>query len=861
MKLLNLMLSLTICSAFVTKLPIRGKNIASHKSIGKHFSNTVNDDAKDGIYVRDESDDISEVDEGAVQKLLCKRKEAKENQDFQKADSFTYELLSSYSVSVSDTKKSWCTGFTKGHFYTKSENSGENTSNLSEQEIDDLIAKRMCARNDRKFDVADEIMNDLTKSGIFVSDNSRKWGFLSMSTGHGYTKSDDSEPNMSNLSDQEIEDLLAQRGRARDDKIFKVADKILCELQNNLIFVEDKSREWRFSSKGHNYKKPTGYDPSALKLSEEEIDDLIARRLKARNDNNFDAADEIQTDLKTAGILLDDRSKKWIFTALDVATEINGAPTTGTSSKTTVASVPKVAQRWRKSTKQLITLGPASSNLEMIEKLFLAGADVFRLNFSHGSQEQKKELLDIIRSVEKKYAHPIGVLGDLQGPKLRVGEFSSKDGEILEKGQTFRFDLDEALGDNTRVQLPHPEIIQASEVGHTLMVDDGKVKLTVTGKGDKYLDCNVDVRGKISNRKGVNTPDSILSISPLTAKDRSDLEYMLGIGVDWVALSFVQKPEDIEEIHELIDAKVPAGDFKPCVMAKIEKPSCFEDDNLERIVGLCDGIMVARGDLGVECPPEDVPILQKTIIDECRKQGKPVVVATQMLESMIESPTPTRAEASDVATAIYDGADAIMLSAESAAGSYPEESVAMQQRIINRVESDAHYRNYLDSNTPLINDENPTDAIISAARHVAKTTHAKAVVCFSLRGSTVLSASKMRPPVPILALCPFKETARQLVLSWGVYPDLPTPGSYGYDDDEDDDLDYDKTTAGQATDDFDLVLRNACKAALRKGLVTDPDDLLVLTAGLPFGTPGAANVVRVVPAAGPSCWDGICRID
>ena len=251
---------------------------------------------------------------------------------------------------------------------------------------------------------------------------------------------------------------------------------------------------------------------------------------------------------------------------------------------------------------------------------------------------------------------------------MQVGEFSNPKGEVLKKGQTFRLDLDEALGDSTRVQLPHPEIIGASEVGHNLLVDDGKVKLTVTGKGENYLDCEVVVPGKISNRKGVNTPDSILEISPLTPKDRSDLEYMLSIGVDWVALSFVQKPDDIVEINELIDANLPEGAFRPSVMAKIEKPSCFEEDNLEKLVELCDGIMVARGDLGVECPPEDVPILQKNIIDECRMQGKPVVVATQMLESMIESPTPTRAEASDVATAIYDGADAIMLSAESAAG-------------------------------------------------------------------------------------------------------------------------------------------------------------------------------------------------
>ena len=267
----------------------------------------------------------------------------------------------------------------------------------------------------------------------------------------------------------------------------------------------------------------------------------------------------------------------------------------------------------------------------------------------------------------------------------------------------------------------------------------------------------------------MNTPDSVLDISPLTPKDRSDLEYMLGIGVDWIALSFVQRPEDMEEIHALIDEKLPEGSFKPHIMAKIEKPSCFIDNSLEEIVKLSDGIMVARGDLGVECAPEDVPLLQKEIIDTSRSLGKPVVVATQMLESMIESPTPTRAEASDVATAIYDGADAIMLSAESAAGKYPEESVAMQQRIINRVESDNHYRNSLAGNQPAPG-ETPADAIILAAKQIADTISAKSIVCFSLRGSTVLRAAKGRPGVPILAISPFKETARTLAMSWGVYP-------------------------------------------------------------------------------------------
>ncbi|KAL7558815.1 hypothetical protein ACA910_018312 [Epithemia clementina (nom. ined.)] len=535
-------------------------------------------------------------------------------------------------------------------------------------------------------------------------------------------------------------------------------------------------------------------------------------------------------------------------------------PSSSGVSFTTVAAAPKVAQRWRKSTKQVATLGPASSTFEMIEKLFLAGADMFRLNFSHGSQEQKKELLILIRQVEQKYSHPIAILGDLQGPKLRVGEFSNPNGEVLEKGQLFRLDLDSSKGDKNRVQLPHPEIISASEVGHTLLVDDGKVKLVVSGKGEGHLNCTVEVAGRIKDRKGVNTPDSVLEISPLTPKDRSDLKYQIEIGVDWIALSFVQTPADIDEINDLIDEMLPENQYRPALMAKIEKPSCFYDDNLQQIVAKCDGIMVARGDLGVECPPEDVPLLQKTIINECRNQGKPVVVATQMLESMIENPTPTRAEASDVSTAIYDGADAIMLSAESAAGKYPEESVTMQQRIINRVESDPHYRTILHTSDFFPN-KTPADAIITAARQIAKTVEAKSIVCFSLRGTTVLRASKTRPSVPILALCPFKETARQLALAWGVYPDLPQAGSYGYSVTEENMFDYEEPMVEAASDDFDLVLRNACRAALKKGLVSDPDDLLVVTAGLPFGTPGAANIIRIVPAAGPTCWDGVCRVE
>lgn len=357
----------------------------------------------------------------------------------------------------------------------------------------------------------------------------------------------------------------------------------------------------------------------------------------------------------------------------------------------------------------------------------------------------------------------------------------------------------------------------------------------------------------------------------MTPKDRADLDYMLGIGVDWVALSFVQRPEDIVEITQLIHAYNPNVAVRPKIMAKIEKPSCFDGNSLHEIVKLCDGIMVARGDLGVECAPEDVPILQKNIIDECREQGKPVVVATQMLESMIDSPTPTRAEASDVATAIYDGADAIMLSAESAAGSvrhyyffslhvlalgnnrfvpnnltkhdfpslsflqFPEESVLMQQRIINRVEGDPHYHQYLQSFNPLP-DKSSAAAIILAARQIARTVGAKAIVSFTVGGTTALRASKKRPDVPILAISPRPETCRQLSLSWGVYAEIVEEGR----------LD---------TEHFRSMLYEACAIAQKKGLVSDPNDLLVVTAGFPFGSPGAANIIRVIPAAGPTHWD------
>eukprot|EP00636_Phaeomonas_parva_P017350 CAMPEP_0118859434 /NCGR_PEP_ID=MMETSP1163-20130328/5678_1 /TAXON_ID=124430 /ORGANISM="Phaeomonas parva, Strain CCMP2877" /LENGTH=564 /DNA_ID=CAMNT_0006793025 /DNA_START=80 /DNA_END=1774 /DNA_ORIENTATION=+ len=487
--------------------------------------------------------------------------------------------------------------------------------------------------------------------------------------------------------------------------------------------------------------------------------------------------------------------------------------------------------RWKKRTKQVATLGPASNSREMIETLFKAGVDVFRLNFSHGEPEEKKALVDLIREVEAQYDHPICILADLQGPKQRVGKFAEK--VVLKDGQDFRFDLNtEELGDETRVSMPHPEIINTLKVDDTVLLDDGKLQMTVTGKGEGFVDCRVDIGGDLSDRKGVNTPTISIPISPLTPKDRADLEHALEFEVDWVALSFVQKAEDMAELRGLVGDKVK-------ILAKIEKPQAV--DVLDEILEYSDGIMVARGDLGVEMNPYDVPVIQKRIISMCRDAGKPVIVATQMLESMIGNPTPTRAEASDVATAVYDGADAVMLSGESAAGKYPLEAVRMQANIIARVEEDPEYlaqlhihevRNSARASVSL----DPTNAIVDSARAVAREVQAAAIVCFSLTGTTVLMTSQRRPEVPIMAITSNARTARFLALSWGIYP----------------------VVVDQAVIDS-IKLKDAVRAAARssmdKGLAKEPNNLLVMMAGLPFGTPGVVNFLRICPAGGPDVWD------
>jgi pyruvate kinase len=417
---------------------------------------------------------------------------------------------------------------------------------------------------------------------------------------------------------------------------------------------------------------------------------------------------------------------------------------------------PKMRRRRR--TKIIATLGPSSSSMEVMTRLFQAGADVFRLNFSHGSHEDHAARFALIRELEEKFDRPIGILADVQGPKLRVGRFGG--GRIhLQTGQTFRLDLNATPGNAQRVNLPHPEIIEAAAIGSSLLLDDGKLRLRVVHKRADALETEVVVGGPLSDRKGVNVPDVVLPIPALTVKDRDDLEFAVSHGANYIGLSFVQRPEDVVEAKRLIDGRC-------WVMVKLEKPQAL--DNLEEILALTDAVMVARGDLGVELPPEEVPLAQKRIVRLSRALGKPVVVATQMLESMINAPAPTRAEASDVATAVFDGADAVMLSGETAAGQYPYEAVNMMDRIVARVEQDAGWRAMIDASR-VPPERNAADAIASAAAQVGQTIGAKAIVAFTARGSTALRVARERPGPPVIGLTPNQNTARLMAVVWGVH--------------------------------------------------------------------------------------------
>ena len=465
--------------------------------------------------------------------------------------------------------------------------------------------------------------------------------------------------------------------------------------------------------------------------------------------------------------------------------------------------------------KILATLGPASSDAKMIRKLMIVGADAFRINMSHGDKRQKARLVEHIRALEKELRRPTTIVFDLQGPKLRVGHFDGG-AAIVEKGQSFIFDRDGAPGDRRRVQLPHPELFQAVKAGARILVDDGKIRLTVVEAGEDRIVTEVEVGGRISDNKGVNVPNVLVPIPALTKKDRGDLEFALEQRADWIALSFVQRPEDVAEARSLIGERA-------ALMAKIEKPAAI--DRLNDIVALADGVMVARGDLGVELPPEDVPPLQNRIIACARQFGKPVVVATQMLESMISSPTPTRAEVSDVATAIYDGADAVMLSAESAAGQYPCEAVAMMDRIAASVEGDPVFPARIHFTQTRL-EPTTADALAGSARQIASTISAKAMVCYTSSGSTARRISRERPSVPLLAMSASINTSRRMGLLWGVH-----------------------AVHTRDVSSFEEMVEKAKRMALRHG-VANGGDRVILMAGIPFGTAGSTNVIHIVRLSG-----------
>jgi pyruvate kinase len=466
--------------------------------------------------------------------------------------------------------------------------------------------------------------------------------------------------------------------------------------------------------------------------------------------------------------------------------------------------------RRQRSAKIVATLGPSSSSPDRIRSLFETGVDVFRLNFSHGTHDDHRARFTAIRRVETATGRPIGILADLQGPKLRLGTFA--EGPIeLTAGARFHLDLDRHAGDERRAPLPHPEIFEALKPGTELLLDDGKVRLEVEACGSSFADTRCLVGGTLSDRKGVNVPNAVLPLSAITEKDRADLSFALEHGADWIAFSFVQRPADVAEGRKLVGGR--AG-----VMVKLEKPSAIQ--HLHEIIELADGLMVARGDLGVEMPPEDVPSVQKQVVHACRIAGKPVVVATQMLESMVTAPTPTRAEASDVATAVYEGADAVMLSAETAAGNYPIEAVAMMNRIASRVQEDPLYYSMLES-TKIEHEHTTSDAISAAACQVARLVGAAAIVSYTTSGATALRAARERPEVPILVLTSSLSTARRLAVLWGAHC-VHTSDVKSFSD----------------------MVQKAARMAHREK-IAEIGQRVVITAGVPFGTPGATNILRI----------------
>ncbi|WP_336490411.1 pyruvate kinase [Methylobacterium nigriterrae] len=460
--------------------------------------------------------------------------------------------------------------------------------------------------------------------------------------------------------------------------------------------------------------------------------------------------------------------------------------------------------------KIVATVGPASASPEMLRALFLAGVDTFRLNFSHGLQEDHARVHAAIRALEREVGRPIAILQDLQGPKIRVGTVAGGRLDVA-PGETVRFVLEGSEGGKDAIPLHHPEIFAAVVPGQELLIDDGRVRVRVAGLTADSIEAEVVIGGVISNRKGVNLPGTLLDLSPLTAKDRADLAFGLDLGVDWVALSFVQKPADLIEARGLIGDR--AG-----IMTKIEKPQALE--RIDDIIRLSDAVMVARGDLGVEIPHEDVPGRQKELIRACRLAVKPVVVATQMLDSMVSAPTPTRAEASDVATAIYDGADAVMLSAESATGRFPVETVSMMDRIIRRTEAHKLYRSLIAASEPG-EEETPPHAVATATADLADAVGASAIVAYTLSGTTAARIARKRPCVPILALTPDIGTSRRLSLLWGTH-----------------------SVRADEVGTYEEMVTNAVAHAVEEGFAA-PAGLVVITAGIPFAVAGTTNNIRI----------------
>ena len=477
--------------------------------------------------------------------------------------------------------------------------------------------------------------------------------------------------------------------------------------------------------------------------------------------------------------------------------------------------------RRNRNVKIVATLGPASSEKQVVEELFKKGVDVFRLNLSHGTHEEIRNRYRIIREVEKKFERPISILADLQGPKLRCGSFVNQEAELV-AGKSFRFDNKGELGDLTRVNLPDFDVFQGLNLGSTILVNDGKIRLEVKDIGPDFVDTEVVVGGTISDKKGINVPDQVLPLSALSQKDLRDLEFVCDLGIDWLGLSFVQRASDIKNARKLVKGRA-------AILSKIEKPSAVEA--FDEILEETDAVMVARGDLGVELPIETLPPIQKRLVRQCRASGKPVIVATQMMESMITSPVPTRAEVSDVAQAIYEGADAIMLSAESAVGDYPIEAVRTMNSIATEVEKEGTYRQVIESSrTPL--KRGVSDAITVAAREVAETTNIKVICCFTHTGTTAALTSRERPRVPIIALTPKIAIARRIALNWGLH-----------------------CIVTEEVNRFKMAVVNAAKAARKYGFAKNQDKIIVI-AGVPFNVSGTTNILRVAPADEKLIFEG-----